>query len=137
MNRVQNMNRTEFVDLKVFYNLCPLHFSVGRVSMIASPSEKKGQLFHEVQSRGFDGTSNGRYPSLTFHHSPICCLLHVILQHHPSVDITVPNQPIVLAKPKAKMLRGNESAQRQGREERMMHLVPELCRMTGLQEIAR
>jgi hypothetical protein len=43
-------NRTEFVDLKFFYNFYSLHFSVGRVSMIASPSEKEVQSFHEVQS---------------------------------------------------------------------------------------
>jgi hypothetical protein len=36
------MNRTEFVDLKLFYNFYSLHFSVGRVSMIASTSKKRG-----------------------------------------------------------------------------------------------
>jgi hypothetical protein len=35
------LNRTEFVDLKVFYNFYSLYFSVGRVSRIASPSEKE------------------------------------------------------------------------------------------------
>jgi hypothetical protein len=50
MNHVQKMNRTKFVDVKVFYNLYSLHFSVGQVSMIASPSEKEVQSFHEVQS---------------------------------------------------------------------------------------
>jgi hypothetical protein len=45
------MNRTEFADLKFFYNFYSLYFSVGRVSMIAtSPSEKEVQSFHEVQS---------------------------------------------------------------------------------------
>jgi hypothetical protein len=37
------MTRTEFVNLKFFYYLYPLHFSVERVSMIASPSEKEVQ----------------------------------------------------------------------------------------------
>jgi hypothetical protein len=37
----KKMNRTEFVDLKVLYNFYSLHLSVGRVSMIARPSEKK------------------------------------------------------------------------------------------------
>ncbi len=41
MNHVQKMNRTKFVDLKFFYNFYSLHFSVERVSMIASPSEKE------------------------------------------------------------------------------------------------
>jgi hypothetical protein len=44
------MNRTEFVDLKFFYNFYSLHFSAGRDSMIASPTEKEVQNFHEVQS---------------------------------------------------------------------------------------
>jgi hypothetical protein len=51
MNHVQEMNKTEFLDLKMSYNFYSLlHFSVGRVSMIASPSEKEIQTFHEVQS---------------------------------------------------------------------------------------
>ncbi len=50
MNHIQKMNRTEFVDQTFFYNLYSLHFSVGRVLMIASPSEKEVQSFHEVQS---------------------------------------------------------------------------------------
>jgi hypothetical protein len=50
MNHVQKKNRTEFVDLKIFYNIYSFHFSVGRVSVIASPSEKEVQSFHEVQS---------------------------------------------------------------------------------------
>ncbi len=51
MNHVQKVNRTEFVDLKFFYNFYSLHFSVGRISMIAaSPSEKEVQSFHEDQS---------------------------------------------------------------------------------------
>jgi hypothetical protein len=82
-------------------------------------------------------TTNGGHLGFTFHHAPTWYLFHSILQHHPSVNITVLNQPIVLAKPKAKMLRGNQNAQREGREERLFHLVPELCRMTGLQECAR
>ncbi len=47
------MNRTDFVDIKFFYNFYSLHFSVGAVghiSMIASPSEKEVHNFHEVQS---------------------------------------------------------------------------------------
>jgi hypothetical protein len=44
------MNRTKFVDLRFFYNFYSLHFSVGHVSMIASPSEKEVQTFHKVQS---------------------------------------------------------------------------------------
>ncbi len=39
MNHEPKMNTTEFVDLKVFYTFYYLHFSVGRVLMIASPSE--------------------------------------------------------------------------------------------------
>jgi hypothetical protein len=50
MNHVPKMNRTEFVDLMFFYNFYSLYFSVGCVSMIASPSEKEVQSFHEVQS---------------------------------------------------------------------------------------
>ncbi len=49
MNHVQKMNRTEFVNVKFFYNFYPLHFFVGRISMIASPSEKEVQSFHEVR----------------------------------------------------------------------------------------
>jgi hypothetical protein len=45
MNRVQKMNGTEFVDLKFSYNFYSLHYSVGRVSMMASPSEKKGPKY--------------------------------------------------------------------------------------------
>ncbi len=44
------MNRIEFVDLKIYYNFYSLCLSVKRVSMIASPSEKEVQSFHEVQS---------------------------------------------------------------------------------------
>jgi hypothetical protein len=40
MNHVPKMNSTEFVDLEFFYNFCSLHFPVGHVSMIASPSQK-------------------------------------------------------------------------------------------------
>ncbi len=46
----KNRNRTKFVDLKFFYNFYSVHFSVGRVSMIASTFEKEVQSFHEVQS---------------------------------------------------------------------------------------
>jgi hypothetical protein len=49
MNHVRKMNRTELVDLTFFYNFYSLHFSVKRVSVIASPSEKEVQSFHEVQ----------------------------------------------------------------------------------------
>jgi hypothetical protein len=38
------------VDVNCFYNFYSLHFSVGRVSMTASPSEEELQSFHEVQS---------------------------------------------------------------------------------------
>ncbi len=49
MNHVLKMNRTEFVDLKLFYNFYSFHFSVGRISTIASsPSEKEVRSFHEV-----------------------------------------------------------------------------------------
>ncbi len=44
------MNRTKLVDLMFFYNFHSLHFSVERVSAIASPFEKEVQSFHEVQS---------------------------------------------------------------------------------------
>jgi hypothetical protein len=47
------MNRTEFVDLKVFYKFYSLHFSVGRLSMIGSPSEKEVQSSQEFKVRGF------------------------------------------------------------------------------------
>ncbi len=40
MKQIPKMNRTEFVDLKCFYNFHSLYFSVGRVSRIASLSEK-------------------------------------------------------------------------------------------------
>jgi hypothetical protein len=54
------MNRTKFVDLEVFYNFYSLHFFVGRVSMIASPSEKVPKKRSEVSMRskvrGFYGT---------------------------------------------------------------------------------
>ncbi len=50
MNHVPKMKITEFVDLKFFYNFYSLRFSVGRVSLIASRSEKEVQSFHEVQS---------------------------------------------------------------------------------------
>ncbi len=43
------MNRTEFVDLKFLYNFYPLNFSIGRILMIASPSEKEVQSFHEIR----------------------------------------------------------------------------------------
>ncbi len=55
MNHAPKLNRTEFVDLKFFYNFCSLLFSVGRVSMIASPSEKEVRSIHELKVRGFDG----------------------------------------------------------------------------------
>ncbi len=41
MNHVPKMNTTEFVDLTFFYNFYSLYFSVGRVSIKASPSEKE------------------------------------------------------------------------------------------------
>ncbi len=50
MNHVPKLSRIKFVNLKFFYNFSSLHFSVGRVSLIASPSEKEVQSFHEVQS---------------------------------------------------------------------------------------
>jgi hypothetical protein len=43
MNHVQKMNKTKILDLKFFYNFYSIHFSVGRVAMIASPSEKEVQ----------------------------------------------------------------------------------------------
>jgi hypothetical protein len=46
----KKMNKTELVDLKFFYNFYSLHLSIGRVSVIASPSEREVQSFHEVQS---------------------------------------------------------------------------------------
>jgi hypothetical protein len=52
MKHVPKMNRSEFVDLKFFYNFYSLHFSVGRDSTIESFSEKEVQNFHEVQSWG-------------------------------------------------------------------------------------
>ncbi len=51
MNHVPEINRTKFVDQEFFYNFYSLHFSVGRVSMIANLSEKTGS-----KVRGFDGT---------------------------------------------------------------------------------
>ncbi len=44
------IKRHEFVDGTFFYQFYSLHFSVGRVLMIASPSEIEVQSFHEVQS---------------------------------------------------------------------------------------
>jgi hypothetical protein len=41
MNHVQKMNRTELVDLTLFYNFYSLHFSVGRVSVIQAFLKKK------------------------------------------------------------------------------------------------
>jgi hypothetical protein len=55
MNHVPKMNIIEFVDLKVFYNFYSLLFSVGRVSMIASPSEKESKVSMRSKFRGFDG----------------------------------------------------------------------------------
>jgi hypothetical protein len=49
------MNGTEFVDLNFFNNLYSLHLSVGCVSMIASPSEKRFKVFMRSKVRGFDG----------------------------------------------------------------------------------
>jgi hypothetical protein len=46
------MNRKKFVNLMCFYNFFLFFFSVGCVSMIASPSEKEVLSFHEVQSSG-------------------------------------------------------------------------------------
>ncbi len=50
MNHVPEMNWTEFVDLKYLYTFYSLHFSVKRISMIASPSEKKVRSFYEVRN---------------------------------------------------------------------------------------
>ncbi len=50
MNDVTNMNRNKFEDFMFFYNFDSFHFSVGCVSMIASPSEEEVRSFHEVQS---------------------------------------------------------------------------------------
>jgi hypothetical protein len=49
MNHVPKMNRTEFVDLKFYYNFYSLHFYVRRVSMIASFLNKRSKV------RGFYG----------------------------------------------------------------------------------
>ncbi len=43
MNLLSKINYTEFVDLKFFFNFYSRHFSVGRVLIIASPSEKEVQ----------------------------------------------------------------------------------------------
>ncbi len=43
MNHVPTMNRHKFLDLMFFYNFYSLHFSVGCISMIESPSEKEVQ----------------------------------------------------------------------------------------------
>jgi hypothetical protein len=68
MNHVQKIIRTEFVDLKFFYNFYCRHFSVGRVSTIASPSEKEVHVSMRSKVRGYDGTSKMiiLYKPLTF-----------------------------------------------------------------------
>jgi hypothetical protein len=43
INHVPKMKRTEFLDLKFFYNFYLLYFSVGRIAMIGSLSEKEVQ----------------------------------------------------------------------------------------------
>jgi hypothetical protein len=42
---IPEMKRTEFSNLKLFYNLHFVHFSVGHLLMIASTDEKKGPEF--------------------------------------------------------------------------------------------
>jgi hypothetical protein len=54
----KKMNRTEFVDTKFFYSFYSLHFSVGLVSMIASPSEKRSKFSMRSKVRGSDGNHN-------------------------------------------------------------------------------
>jgi hypothetical protein len=57
MNHVSKMNRTRFVNQKFFSFFDSLHFSVGRVSIIASPSEKKRfKVSMRSKVTGFDGT---------------------------------------------------------------------------------
>jgi hypothetical protein len=59
MNRVAQMNRSEFVSLKFYYNFHFLHVSVGCVLIVASPSKKKKSLTFpsgpNSKVRGFDG----------------------------------------------------------------------------------
>ncbi len=50
MNHVQKNEKNRICRSNVFYNSYSLHFSVGHVSMIASPSEKEVQSFNEVKS---------------------------------------------------------------------------------------
>ncbi len=51
------MNKTEFVDLKFFYNIYSLHFSVGRVSMIEALLKKRSKVSMRSKVRGFDGSN--------------------------------------------------------------------------------
>ncbi len=52
------MNITEFANLKVFYNFHFLHFSVGHVLMIASPTERRFKVYMRSNVRGFDSSSS-------------------------------------------------------------------------------
>jgi hypothetical protein len=57
----QNMNRTKFGNRRFFLQLYFLHFSVGRVLMVTSPSEKKRfKVSMKSKVRGFEGDSDIR-----------------------------------------------------------------------------
>jgi hypothetical protein len=45
------MNTTKFENGKFFYNFHSFLFCAGHVLVIAIPSEKKAQSFHELQSK--------------------------------------------------------------------------------------
>jgi hypothetical protein len=48
VDSVPGMNKTNFANQKFVYNFHSIHFSVGRVLIIGSASEKKVQNFFEV-----------------------------------------------------------------------------------------
>jgi hypothetical protein len=64
MNDVPEMNRTEFADLKLFYKLYSLHFSEGRVSMIASLSERGPRLVALTVSQIKVGKNHNKFSPL-------------------------------------------------------------------------
>jgi hypothetical protein len=53
---MQNLNRTKFSHQNFFYNVHSLHFSVGHILMIASPSKEWPKVSMRSKVRGFDGT---------------------------------------------------------------------------------
>jgi hypothetical protein len=56
VNSVPKMNRIDFANRKLVYNFHSINFSVGSVLIIASPPEKKSEVFMRFKVRSFDGT---------------------------------------------------------------------------------